>query len=116
MGKFDESEWVLEQLCVLQVAILEHAVFELLGHFDFFLVEKTVADTHDCLLHFLGKLDASLKYGKVVLTEIKGIVCDPEVIIKASLDHIKPLCCGFFLRLVVANGARSAKAVRVNIL
>ena len=116
MGQFDECKWVLEQLCVLQVAIFEHAVFELLGHLDFFLVYEAVAYADDRLLHLFSKFDSSLEYGKVVLAEIEGIVCNPEVIIKASLDHIKPLRCSFFLSLFVLDDPWSAKAVWVNVL
>ena len=61
MGKFHQSQRVLEQLSVLQVAILEHAIFEGVDDFDLLPVEESVAYSDDSLLHLFSQLDASFE-------------------------------------------------------
>ena len=99
MCQFLQGERVLEKLRVLQIAILEHAVFELGDDLDFFFVNEAISYTHDRLLHLFCQGNAPLEKRQIVLTEVKSIVSNPEVVIETSLDHIKLLSCGFFFSL-----------------
>ena len=109
VGQFDQSKWVLEQLSVLQVAILEDTIAELLCNLNLFLVEKAVAHAYDRLLHLLGKLDSFHQKWDVVLLAIKSIVCNPEVIVETSLDLVELLRGSLFRSLITHR-------IRVHIL
>ena len=61
MGQLDQSERVLEQLSILEIAILQHAVLELLDHLDLSFIDQTIAHAYNGLLHFFGQLNASLE-------------------------------------------------------
>ena len=93
MSELLEGEWVLEELRVSQIAILKDAVAEMLGDLDLVLVNKAVAHSDDCLLHVLSELDTSPQQRHIVLTQVKSIVGDPEVVMEATLDEVELSCC-----------------------
>ena len=60
----------------------------MLSDLDLMLVYKAVADSDDSLLHVLGELDAAPQQRHIVLTQVEGIVGDPEVVMEATLDQV----------------------------
>lgn len=76
---------MLEQLSLLQKAVLEDAISEVVTHFDLFLIDKAVSYSYDGLLHFFGEFNSFLKQNNVVLTEVEGVVGNPEVVVETAM-------------------------------
>lgn len=90
--KLNESKWVPEELGFFQKAVLEDAVAEVVAHFDLFLIDESVSDSDNCLLHFFGEFDSSFEQRDVVLAQVEGVVCHPEVIVQ-SVVHPRECVC-----------------------
>ena len=76
---------MLEQLSVLEIAILQDAVSESLEWFDLLFVNQRVSDAHNSLLHFLGKIDTLFEESHVLLSQVQSIVSYPEIVVKTIL-------------------------------
>ena len=107
--QLDKCKRVQEQLRVHQVGILKHHVSKVLCCLHFLLLNHSVANTDNRFLHIFRHIDTLHQQVHIVLSEIQGIVSDPEVIKEALGNACEVYAEILFLLLLVVTEVHTVR-------
>lgn len=91
MCQFLYSQRILEQLCVLQIAILQLNVSKSVLLFDFALVHNRTTQAHNSHLHLLRQVDPSHQLFCIVHAQVKCVIGLPKVLAQLVSEQVQIL-------------------------